>query len=395
MNPDPRSIAHALSEAVAPRVVAADRYQADWRRMAVAGVPPRELRHALDRKLVDTQPLRELRAWDGEGLLALVGVLESGKSHAAALWLLDGVRRQRRCAWVSSSALLSWTDVEVSLGRGQRAERFVFDDVGVGTISQTDDFAAKIEAVLHARHSAGLPTIITSNANQAHFEQTIGPRVMSRLKTGGKIADIVEALDLRGAESDLPSRTCPCGGAPECGHGSRWRRAHRLIKIFGLEIDDRYDEKTGRVVKVDRVGDALDSSLARRADPLRFLRELADELRVPWRHGDPTPPNNPPAPGLLERAAAHSVAMEELSAQFAEVRNNLHSTVRRGIAPTRLSVPEGMPEADAAALVAFGLGVRQVSDGYVVTQNKRFASSSLPTKQDALDFARDLARAGW
>lgn len=317
MIPSPRSIGHAIADKMKSAVLASSRYLVDWRSMAVAGVPPLELRHAMDRKVIQTEPMDALKAWDGEGCLALVGALESGKSHAAALWMLDGVRRTRSCVWVSSSMLLSWTDVEVAMKRALNASRFVLDDCGVGTISRTPDFQGKIEAVLHARHSASRPTIITSNANQLGFEELVGPRILSRMKTAGEIVDIEHGLELRKREPSQASARCPCKGGPECGHGDHWRRARWLVHTIGLRIEDRfdgdtYDEETGevtkgsgKVIQRDRVGDALDLELAGMDadDGRKRVEWLASELGLDFAQ--------------LEASAAESDAtLDKLSAKW-------------------------------------------------------------------------------
>jgi hypothetical protein len=402
MIPSPRSIGHALADLAKPRVLRGQRYLDEWRALAVAGVPPHELRHALDRDVHQTAAMDALKSWDGRGCLALIGALESGKSHAAALWLLAGVRLGRQCVWVSSSMLLSWTDVEIAMTRATSADRFVFDDGGVGTITQTPAFAEKLEAVLHARHSKGKPTIITSNSNQAHFEEIVGPRVLSRMKAAGEIVEIAEELDLRAAESE--------GIAEETGHGDRWRRARRIVDVFGVTLDDRFDEETNRVERRTRVGDGLDS---RNLDA-RQLEQLAAEYLIPWaevlaKAEEDERALDKEAAGLMRAVEGMQSGAGARAGTLAKIIKRADNDVRlakleqRAVAITPVAVGpvpppfEGKP--GEVALRRLGYRVKPLGDGFRTHwwDGAKLVpkSDKLPSERDAWDFAAGLQGMGW
>lgn len=172
-------------------------------RLRAAGVP---LRH-LDSALGDwTTPhpgmldvLATARGWlDGvrkgsERVLIMHGDRGTGKTRLAAALLREakvapvafrtasGIAREIRSTYHRDAA----ESEDAVLRRLTRARILVVDEIGVGSGSEHERNA--LHEVLAARYDARRPTIIISNLSRADLLETLGDRLVDRLKESGAV----------------------------------------------------------------------------------------------------------------------------------------------------------------------------------------------------------------
>jgi hypothetical protein len=229
----PRIIALAIADLATERVRAAWRYLEAWQQLAAAGVGALELRLALETPETLTEPLAKLREWNERGLLVMHGVPGTGKSHAAILWLLATLdqnwryptMRGRSLCWLPAT---TWPHAdrkkqEAWLQRGEDADCMVLDDEGAGTSEVAWSVAPMVGMIMN-RISAGKRTVMLTNANGANTLDWLGPRLVSRIRTGGRIVEIKSRKDLRVADDvDLD----------ESDHSPTWRINAEIVETIG------------------------------------------------------------------------------------------------------------------------------------------------------------------
>jgi len=195
------------------RQVALDN-EAAWERL----VPPRFRGLSLD-----THPQAELaakvRAWLGAvefsvpfgdaGLpprvtdgpnLVLLGTTGRGKTGLAYGALRELHRTGLAVRWGSVPALLAGLrpngaeEPTYTLRSLQRTNVLLLDDFGTEKLSEWA--AEQLYLIVNSRYEAKLPTIVTSNLNIEQLEETVGPRIISRLLEKAKVIPVT-GPDLR------------------------------------------------------------------------------------------------------------------------------------------------------------------------------------------------------
>ncbi len=80
----------------------------------------------------------------------------------------------------------------------ETAPVLALDDLAVEFLDDKGMFEFVLDALLDARWSAELPTVITTNLNLAEFSERFGERIVSRLRDGAFIG--CAPLNLRGSK---------------------------------------------------------------------------------------------------------------------------------------------------------------------------------------------------
>lgn len=283
-DPTPRHIAHAIADLATGQVRAAWSHLDTWAALEAGGVPAEQLRDVLDRKLIQTEAVTDVRQWvdDGErGAFVIHGAQDNGKTFAAAWWALTRHERGLSTMWISAAAWgrLTFDEIRPLLRRAEGATALVIDDAGAGN-SQGEHFRRTIEALLLER--GGRPTLITGNLNEVEMigdgrtPGWLGARIVSRLKVSGGRKHIATSLGMRQRDLD--------GVCAETGHGTAWERAAELVAVIGCErtqaavmrteYDDHggsWEEPTGEYREHLEVGRELES----RAERMTKLLDLA------------------------------------------------------------------------------------------------------------------------
>jgi hypothetical protein len=218
-----------------------------------SGIQPLELRHALERPREETEAMRAMEHWrrnGARGLLALVGKVGRGKSHAAACWALDRGRDHKSTLWL---ACASWPAAkEQSAERAalirqvQHASALVIDDLGAGS-SAAPWVAEQFEGPLLARVGCFASTVIITNKTKAELIAWLGARLWDRLAYAGGVVEIPGSESMR-ERDDTP--------LDERGRSPRWIASAKLVGLVGCELLD------GRLV----VGRALEEEAAARGN---------------------------------------------------------------------------------------------------------------------------------
>lgn len=269
----PLDFSRALADLMRDRVIAAQHYLDEHRDLEQLGMPVEIVRHALDRKPIETEPIAAIREWNGKGLLGLHHAKDNGKTHAVALWVRKRRRQGKRTVWLSCPGILGWDDLDAAFRRTKNAPAVVVDDIGPG-LGGTDGFRSKFAA--WAQERGHLPTVFTSNANEVQLGQYLGDRLLSRMRQAGKLVAFEREAGLRRPDPEQ---------LDEDGRGARWGQARWLLWRVGCEPDDHVE--AGRVVRGYRVGDKLEAARLPREEleALAMRRGLSIEA-VEARHGE-------------------------------------------------------------------------------------------------------------
>jgi hypothetical protein len=256
---NPVRIAAAIAELATDAVCEAWHYLDAVERLGAkhpnspVGIQPLELRHALERPREDTEAMRALAHWaraGSRGLLAIVGKVGRGKTHAAACMAIDRAREHKSTLWITCA---SWpagkehtAERDDLIRRAQQAAALVLDDIGAGA-SSAPWVAEQLEPVLLARMGRFAPTVILSNKERADFTAWLGGRVDDRLAYAGGVVEVTGSESLRERDTTV---------LDERGRSPRWIASAKLVGLIGCELLD------GRLV----VGRALEEEAAARGN---------------------------------------------------------------------------------------------------------------------------------
>lgn len=163
------------------------------RELLARGIPKRPARRIVAADYHETEPIRALSSLASE-LLVLGGPADGGKSFAAALAVANGPSASR-FLHVRELSRLSVYRAEQMVPI-ETAPVLALDDLAVEFMDDKGMFQFVIDALLDARWSAELPTLITTNLNVEEFSERFGERIVSRLQDGTFIG--CEPLFLRG-----------------------------------------------------------------------------------------------------------------------------------------------------------------------------------------------------
>ncbi len=207
---------------------AIESFRAAHERVAIeSGLVAREAREACG-SLVVTPALTAALAHDA-GCLLLLGDPGTGKSLAAARWLLAPSCSLTRWQCVITSkaggrwefggygrGAARWRTAK-SLSRVQQYDqgaiddlitpsRLVLDDLGTEYLDKGGFLLSLIDEIISERHRRDLPTVLTTNNTAAEFAQRYGGRVVDRIRGSGAIV-VCDGKSLRGARirgADVP-----------------------------------------------------------------------------------------------------------------------------------------------------------------------------------------------
>jgi hypothetical protein len=145
--------------------------------------------------------------------ILLGGSVGTGKTFAALAFMASQIEQrshESRKYWTGE--FVTATDIGLFLrpkdGGGnqqrlsdlRRTEWLLIDDLpGPSDAKATPAFIAEMEALIHARHSWGKRTIITTNVTPSSLEELYGPRFWSRLSASLQIVVTSSTTDLRQA----------------------------------------------------------------------------------------------------------------------------------------------------------------------------------------------------
>ncbi len=173
------------------------------REMALAGVPPKDVRLARGGK-IETNATRLLAQQDGAALVVLSGNPGVGKTTAAALWLIGGW--QPGCLFVKAATLSRWDCYDrEQMDLLLDAPRMVIDDLGVEYADQKGRFLSVLTEVLDTRYDRALPTVMTTGLSAIEFKDRYRERISDRIRESGRFISIAGA-SMRGAAQPGPAK---------------------------------------------------------------------------------------------------------------------------------------------------------------------------------------------
>lgn len=187
-----------------PGTAAAADVVADMRRgrLRAWGVPQRALEASLGR--LEQSPAIEALAQfplsRGPCLALLMGIPGTGKTVAGAWWL------ERRMAeassrrdlgppmFVTADRFSTWSAWGPETKDAMAARALVLDDLGVDYADEKGYFRSKLDALINARYSDVLPTVMTTNLSLPDFAARVPERVMSRLREAGTMVTLTRSF---------------------------------------------------------------------------------------------------------------------------------------------------------------------------------------------------------
>lgn len=125
------------------------------------------------------------RAARGARLLALVGLMGTGKTFTATRWVMEQTDARFVLARDFYALSPNYEPDRIKAGRFQRCAVLVVDEIGWGEESEVQ--SARLEALFHVRFENGLVTVPIGNMDDSEFAARYGDRIMSRLLDMGAI----------------------------------------------------------------------------------------------------------------------------------------------------------------------------------------------------------------
>ena len=160
--------------------------------VANRGVPELHLRHIYDQDPVKCVSLDAVQDFLGSDmtLLVLSGGVGTRKSGSACYGLVMRAGRYVTADELSGLAASRDEDGIVSYRQVKKAGLLVVDDLGGEYVDDKGWFVRALNAVIDARYSSCLKTIMTTNLTAAQFKATYGERIADRIRESGKWWDI-------------------------------------------------------------------------------------------------------------------------------------------------------------------------------------------------------------
>lgn len=156
------------------------------------GVPELHLRHIYDHEPIECDSLERVREFLGSDmtLLVLSGGVGTRKSGSACYGLVMRAGRYVTADDLSGLAAARDEDGVVSYRQIKKAGLLVIDDLGGEYVDDKGWFVRALNAVIDARYSACLKTILTTNLTAEQFKATYGERIADRIRETGRWRDI-------------------------------------------------------------------------------------------------------------------------------------------------------------------------------------------------------------
>lgn len=178
------------------------RFYAGMKKMAEESIPtaiPPRYRKALV-KADETESIRRVREWDGQGVLYIHGLTGTGKSFAAAWWPFNRIMQRLEKEWeepyrwreITAYEMRWFTAFDICLAQANMYEArntpmLIIDDLGCESDTITN--RAIINDVIAYRYSYSVPTIITSNLDPDEMQTRYKARMYERIIQTGKVVD--------------------------------------------------------------------------------------------------------------------------------------------------------------------------------------------------------------
>jgi hypothetical protein len=156
------------------------------------GVPELHLRNIYDRDPIECDSLARVQEFLGSDmtLLVLSGGVGTRKSGSACYGLVMRAGRYVTADDLSGLAASRDEDGVVSYRQIKKAGLLVIDDLGGEYVDDKGWFVRALNAVIDARYSACLKTILTTNLTAEQFKATYGERIADRIRESGRWRDI-------------------------------------------------------------------------------------------------------------------------------------------------------------------------------------------------------------
>lgn len=178
------------------------RFYAGMKKMAEESIPtaiPPRYRKTLV-KADETESIRRVREWDGQGVLYIHGLTGTGKSFAAAWWPFNRIMQRLEKEWeepyrwreITAYEMRWFTAFDICLDRANMYEArntpmLIIDDLGCESDTITN--RAIINDLIAYRYSYSVPTIITSNLDPDEMQTRYKARMYERIIQTGKVVD--------------------------------------------------------------------------------------------------------------------------------------------------------------------------------------------------------------
>lgn len=168
--------------------------------LAEMGVPRRVIR-CLSDGVKDTTATNRVESWVAKykpehlWAIALAAPVGAGKTIAAGHWLMllnlevPASRTSSKPCWLPSPELAVMDSFGDEFRQYKASPYLVIDDLGTEFMGMSGAFESKLDALINARYSNELPTLITTNQNAADFRARASQRLVSRLRDGGTWAE--------------------------------------------------------------------------------------------------------------------------------------------------------------------------------------------------------------
>ena len=166
------------------------------RSLTDAGVVAGLAELAVDGNYTRTDALRSLDQQFDAGLcfVVLSGGVGVGKSAAAAVWLRERLVAHGRIwmRWLHAHHLAraARSDDGDQVALLEKVDFLVLDDLGTEFLDAKGWLSATLDSIVHQRHGARRPTVVTTNLDVEAFRARYGERVADRIRECGAFVHV-------------------------------------------------------------------------------------------------------------------------------------------------------------------------------------------------------------
>jgi hypothetical protein len=250
--PQPKFVAEAIARLKYSDTVAAWRYLDDWSALEFSRVPIASIRECLAPAQL-TEPLGVVLPWaedGGRGLLCVIGPNGTGKTFAAARWVLHRHERGAWTRWLAATVLASSgiNEREKLIAESRDQPALVIDDIGAGG-GDRDYLRDQLRGLIQHRVDNGRGTLVIGNATASQIAAWIGERLKDRQRAAGGVVELKSSRSLRTPVEVEPD---------DAGRGPEWHAARRLLDLLGCEATQDRGPDGERLPLSFRVGGLLE-----------------------------------------------------------------------------------------------------------------------------------------